>query len=548
MMPYLGLDLGTGFAKLARCAAGDPARPATDPVVSIVHAALSYRGRYVAQIPPAGSGEPEPGTVRCDGFPMIFGTALSGHQVRAWGDRTADEVARVYLRSLLDPQDSGPGALSQGLVAAVPASRRTASVRGDADDAGAELHEMLDAIGCPPQRLVAAPIAALLWLRHRGPGLGDASQVVVIDIGAGAVDLTLCAVAGSRMRVVDAIRLTGAAALGETRRDETATTPGARPPVLTERLVTAMAAAAGAPGPRAGAEATPRWRAFESALDNAQARDRLEAVLQLATGARKRHGDTPALRFADLEVSAAQFIDAVQPLVRQTLTTLGGLLGRQHDPAWRRFGAGAAGRVVLIGGLSMLWPVRAALLEVLGIDPGQPGEAALIPANGDARGAVAAGAALLAAGLADPGDRYPHSLQLTVHQAVRGELIPGQLELAPAGTVDLDQAKTVYLTDGGADGGSQVVIRVPAARGPRAASRETPPISARIVPRDGDPIPATFRTAVPPPPGTYLVGVRGGPDGPAVMLRPTDGGEALAYPLAEPAVTLPDYSHGQEAR
>ena len=45
-------------------------------------------------------------------------------------------------------------------------------------------------------------------------------------------------------------------------------------------------------------------------------------------------------------------------------------------------------------------------------------------------------------------------------------------------------------------------------------------------------VPAVLRSAPCPAPGVYWVGVRGGPDVPAVVLQRTDDGEALTYELA----------------
>ena len=112
-MMYLGLDLGTGLAKLARCPAGtrSPATGVAD--ITVVPTAVIYRG-LASEIPVRGAAEMPPGVVRCDGFPMMLDAALSASRVAAWRSRTPGEVTQGFLRCLLDalerrlPDRTGP--------------------------------------------------------------------------------------------------------------------------------------------------------------------------------------------------------------------------------------------------------------------------------------------------------------------------------------------------------------------------------------------------------------------------------------------------------
>jgi hypothetical protein len=424
-----------------------------------------------------------------------------------------------------------------GLVVAIPPET---SARRDGQDVRSEIAELLAALGWVPRRLVAAPVAALLWLREHDPALAGAARVAVIDIGAGSAELSLCTMAGRAVRVVDSIRLVGRSAWeGQLPADAD------RQPTIAECLMMTLAAAAGARiGPRGQAPAY-WWRAFERALADDRVRDRLDAVLQLAAEARHRHGNARALRFGDVDVTASQLLDSCEPLARRCVAALGQLLGRQVDPGWQRFGAGDGTRLVLTGGLGTLRPVRTALLSSLGLDPGRPG-GVVQAGTGALLDAVAQGAALLAAGLADPGDRYPHALRITVNRVVRDRLETGSLQLTAPGTVDLERPGTVYLLDdsGGTARPLLVTVRPPTA--PPAAGEE--PIPVQVAPVGGEAMPAVFQPAAPPEPGIYRVGVRGGPDGPAVVLQPVAGGEPLAYRLAEPDVTVPDHRQRQAGR
>jgi hypothetical protein len=566
-MTYLGLDLGTGFVKLANCRSDGQPRGGASVDVTTMQAAVTFLGRYAAEIPAGYPEERRVGRVRCDGFPALLGTALTGEEVAAWGDRTASEVARGYLRCLFEVPDTVPdgvpanprdaGALdsvrdadANAIVVAVPPGTGTRLGADDDRTVGSELHDFLAGLGRPPMRLVAAPVAALLWLREHNPDLAAARRVVVIDAGAGAIDLSICIVTGHAIRVADSVRLVGGSAWGERDPQESAGGSIARPPALAERLAMALAASAGLPAGSAGWESTYWWRTFEGALADEDAADRLDAVLQLAVQARSRYGSTPAIRFGGLEVNASQLLDACEPLARQSVTALAQLVGRQGDLGRPRLDAQGGDGLVLLGGLTVLRPIRAALLESLGLDADRPGSAVTWPRSGDLRDAVASGAALLAAGLADPGDRYPHALRLVVHRAIRGELVPGGLELAAPGSIDLELTRTVYLTEGGSTGpGGDVIVTVPPATGPRAMPPPgVAPIAVEVVPSDGEPVAATFEPAPPPGPGSYRVGVRGGPAGPAVVLLPVTGGEPLAYPLSEATQTVPDRPRGKASR
>jgi hypothetical protein len=541
-MTYLGLDLGTGFAKVARYPAGRRPRPGEDLDVTTVATAVTYR-RHAGEIPAGYPDEPQPDAVRCDGFPVMLGTALSATPVSAWQGRTPGEVTQSFLKCLLDPPDTGAArdAEPADLVVTVPPHGGARPAVDEEPSAVPELWDILTALGRPARRVVAAPVAAMLWLRQHDPDLAAADRIVVVDIGAGCLELSLCTATGHAVRVVDSIRLVGGSAWG----DEVlaAAAVGDRPLTLAECLVTALATASGAGPDPGGRGSVYSWRAFERALADDRARDRLDAVLQSASAARHRHGSAPALRFGGLEVTASQLLDACEPLAQRSVAALAQLLGRRDDPGWLRFGSGDGTRLVLLGGLSILRPVRAALLASLGLDPERPSEGVIQPADDDLRAAAARGAALLAAGLANPGDRYPHALRLAVNRVVRDKLVSDYLELAPPGSIDLELAQTRYLTVGATAGEGRyvlVTIRPAASNPPGPAS-----IPVQIVPSGRDPVPAAFRWAAPPEPGAYRIGVRGGPDGPAVVLLRDGGGNPLTYPLAELTDTVADETPGQ---
>jgi len=544
-MSYLGLDIGAGLTKLARCCEDTRFGPGRRPAVTMLPTAVVYEG-LTSRIP-AGPAEEtqQPGIVRCDGFPHMLTAARSADRVPSWLNRTPAEVTQGYLRCLLDtaePAETDGGNEPHGLVAAVPPSDRVPADPGTQAHrtAGAEMRDILAALGRPPGRLVAAPVAVLLQLRHDHPGLASVGRFIVCDVGAGGITLTLCTAGACGIRIRDTIRLTGSLAWG----DDTlaAANPDDRLPTLAEILVTALASVSRREtGPAADATSVRRWRALESVLANQGQRDRMDAVLQQATAARHRHGDTVALRFADMRVTAAQLLDGCAPLADRCAVALGRLLARQSDPGWLRPGGDAGTRIVLTGGLSGLSPLRDALLAAAALDPHAPGPGVIEPDNADRLCAAARGAALVAAGAADPGDRYPHALRLPVHRSVRDRIESGHLEIAGPGSIDLQETETVFVTEDG----DPVLVTIRAAAG----SSGPVPLAVQIVPGgQAAAVPAVLRPAVPPRPGVYQVGVRGGADGPHIVLRRADGSQLLAYSLADLADAPPARPDEREVR
>jgi hypothetical protein len=503
---HLGLDLGTGTTKLTRYQ-GD-ARLASRMV--IVPTAVSYHG-LASKIPAASpGGEPPSDSVRCDGFPAMLG-AWPAARVTAWGGRTPGEVTQTFLRRLLNRGADEEGPRADSLVVIVPATGAYPADRGPRRDSGTELIEILRALGHPPQRVLPAPIAALAFLRREHPELTGASRFAVCDIGAGAMSFALCTATTSGARIIDVLRITSAAAWADDIAPGTATTD--RPVTLTERLVAELARMGGAPAAAPGdGRSVHRWRALEAALASAGEEDSPGYDLRRVFWAGGRHPGFGLLRFADLEMTVTQVLQACARLADAADAGLTGLLARQADPEWRRFGADAT-RIVLIGGLSGLGPIRAALLQAAGLDLRDAGDAVVEPGPADRLCAAALGAALVAAGKADPSARFPYALRLPVYRAVRGQIEPGFLELASAGAIVSDEAEMPIK---GADGAPVVVTVL----GSSASMPLTATLPVQLVSRDdASPQPAEFHPAQSPPAGEYRISVSLDPAGAAIVLR-----------------------------
>lgn len=518
----LGLDVGTGTTKLARYPGGGRAA-----LRKVVPTAVVYRG-LVSEIPAFSPGQQSPADeVRCDGFPAMLGVRPT-ERVTAWGGRTGIEVTQSFLHFLLSRFLNRADGKEGQLVVTVPPVGAVQARRGRARDTGTELTEILGALGHPPQRFLPAPIAALAYLRRDRPELAETGRFAVCDIGAGGISLALCAATASGARIVDIATMTGAAAWGGD------TVPGAvtgnRVITLIECLAAEIARIGGVTAATADDERLAhRWRALEAVLDRMEEDDSVGGDLRALFGACARRPGFGVLRFADVEVPVAGVLEACTPLAETASALLTSLLARQADPGWRHFGTGTATRITLIGGLTSLAPIRAALLRVAGLDPHDPGGAVVEADPADRLCAPALGAALVATGQADPSVRYPYNVRLPVHREVLGHIESSYLELAAAGTVAPDQAETPVM---GTDG-APVVVTVRPSPGPVPLSVTLP---VQLVHGDGAPqVPAEFHPAQSPPADDYQVSVSGDPAGLAIVLRSLKADRVLRYVLRQPA-------------
>ena len=515
---HLGLDVGTGRTKLARYQDEAPLALRT----LVVPTAISYHGLASTIAAPVPSREPPADVVRCDGFPAMLGMRPPD-RVTAWGGRTAVEVTQSFLLRLLSRFGGEEGPREGNLVITVPAVAAHPDHRPATHDGGTGLAEILLALGYPPQRVLPAPIAALAYLRRERAEMADATRFAVCDIGAGGMSFALCAATASAARVIDVIRMTGSAAWN----DDTApgATAGDRPVTLVERLVAEVARTVGAPAAVPGdRRSVYRWRALEAALDNPGEPGSPGHDLHRVFGAGGAPRAFGPLRFADIETTVSQVLDACAPLADTAGAALARLLARRAEPDWRTFGTGPATRIVLIGGLTGLGTVRAALLRAAGLDSGDPGHAVVEAGPAARLGIAARGAALVAAGKADPIACYPYALRLPVHRTVLGRIESSSLELAAANTIAPDQTETSVE---GADG-APVVVTVPASGGFV--------LPVELVPRDGaPPIPAGLSPAQTPPVGDYRISVSGHPEGAAIVLRSVKDDTMRRYVLRQPA-------------
>ncbi|MCX4851178.1 sugar kinase [Streptomyces sp. NBC_00893] len=260
--------------------------------------------------------------------------------------------------------------------------------------------------GGPPPWLVGAPHAVLALLRHAGGP--PVSPLLVCDLGAAGVDIARCALVGGTVTVFRATRH-GPEHGGYGAAFDRAVLDGAGlavdDPDVLRRLDLARA---------------------ENARRTEVALDRMAARPDLA----ERSADTVVHEVAGREITAG--------VVHRALTRLTDGLDRALADA--RTGPDRT-PVVAVGGAARSGAVARHLADRLG--PPVP-----LPEGTDPALAAVLGAALVAAGRVDAGDRYPHAVAVRVHRTVHGRPRDGELLISPPGTLVPGGATVFAETDG----------------------------------------------------------------------------------------------------
>ncbi|MEV8391395.1 MULTISPECIES: hypothetical protein [unclassified Streptomyces] len=339
----------------------------------------------------------------------------------------------------------------------------------------------LTADGCPRARAIGTTHALLALVRHTAGGTAGAGEYLVCDVGARAVDAARCTLAGSSVLLRATAEATGPSGL------------------LGTALDAALLAAAGLSDDEEG------HRALAAARRDDPGGRRLGLAVAQAVSRPVPFDDTVVYRVADRDITAGTVRTSLLPLVdavRRALSEIAAPPGATRPPP-----------LLLAGGLARLQPLIERLRESHRLLP--------LPPEVDPGYAAAAGGALVAAGLADPGDRYPYAVRIRTHRRTAGRLRTEELQLSAPGALE-PGGDTVFAVRAGR----------PAEVLPDAAARR--PLRVEAVGPDGRPVPLpdiTLPTGAPD--GLCRVGVRVGADGAAALvLRPVADGLVAYGPVA----------------
>ncbi|MEU4494147.1 hypothetical protein AB0F96_12025 [Streptomyces sp. NPDC023998] len=336
-----------------------------------------------------------------------------------------------------------------------------------------------DADRAPEIRALSTPHAVLALLRHTGTV--TAGRYTVCDLGATAAEVSVCALTGASVAVVAGGRY-------------------APPDGYGAGFDAALLAGAGLPDD----EQAHRALAAVRAEDGAGLR------LELAVGRAERDPeryDDPVHQVSGREITAG--------VVRRALGRLTAGADRALDDA---VGGTSAPPVIAAGGMARLRPLERHLAA-------RQGAVVALPTGTDPALAAVFGAALVAAGRIDPGDRYPHAVCVATHRTVGGEPHSEELVITPAGALE-PGGPTVFAEHAGHR------VRVRPGVG---ASR---PVRVRVRDTDGRATaPVSILTVPGGSPGDrFHVGVRIDADGTArLVLHPVGSGTPAEFPLG----TLP---------
>ncbi|MFD7825993.1 hypothetical protein [Kitasatospora sp. NPDC059803] len=326
-----------------------------------------------------------------------------------------------------------------------------------------------------PPRLLRPAVAVLALLRHNGGA--QQGTWAVCELGAVAVEVTVCSLTPHRLTVLRTVRRPPHGGYGAAFD---AAVTGAGPGGADAASLAALGQALGAPG----------------------AGERLDLSLARAELDPARHDDTPVLWLGDREVPAGILRRALLPLREELRQAL----------------AEAA-----VGALSTIVVGGAARLAALRRQVGEPGGCVELPVGVDPALAAVLGASLVAAGRVDAADRYPHALVIGTRRVRHGRLTSADLTLCPPGAL-VPAAPAVFAREGGrpvAVGGAGDVPREV-----EIWAREAD--GGRTVRAGSARLPAST------PDERFHVGVALALDGTAwLVLRPVDGGASHEYTLGE---------------
>ncbi|MFE7109894.1 hypothetical protein ACFU98_02960 [Streptomyces sp. NPDC057575] len=443
--------------------------------------AIDIGSRYARIARVGAHGAPElvelPGAVPGEGLPVPAGE-----------DARRDAALRAAYSAYV-----GQHGVPDRLVIVAPPPDRSGPP-GHGADASAGLH----GTGRTPPSILSTPHAVLALLRHAGTA--TAGRYVVCDLGAAAAEVSVCVVTA------------GAVAVAGSARHAPADGYGAG-------FEAALLAQAGLPCDEAGRRVLAGLRAEDGAAL------RLDLALDRAERNPDRYDATAVHRVAGRDITAGTVRLALRRLaagldLATTEALDDGAPTEEAPPSAAQAPARAAvGGLVAVGGTARFAPLLRHLTG--GGWPLVP-----LPAGTDPALAAVYGAALVAAGLADPADRYPYAVCVGAHRTVAGR--PENQELLVCGAGLLEPGGAAVFAEAG---GERLRVRT----GPAGAVAGRP-VEVRVRDPEGA-VSVPVRTVTLPggaEDDRFHLGVRLAVDGTArLVLRPLDAGAPAEFPLGE---------------
>lgn len=427
-------------------------------------------------------------------------------KAKGWNlDRPPEEVTRDYFKQLLMESDFSfertVGKIESIVVSVPEIWQRTANNPG----AEALRRVLVDEMGLPVDHLRSEPVCAAAYYvyeyrrtEHRAED--RPFNLLVCDMGGGTFDVALCQVIGQRVEVLEfdgnsegGWGLAGACFDHNLVRTVYRAIEGCEP---SEEILLELV------------------HEFEQV--KIKHHDEARELLELINITDPLVDDTPL----DYYIIRRKYVPTLGQ-VRESFAPIAKgikeVLERIRKRAERK--GLSIDRVAIVGGFGQFPLVQRAILENLGIrDETDVRFDPLLHTQNRQFYAIAYGAALVAAGLIQPVEYYPHTIGIFVFQREGGMLREKFLPIIEAGKVAAGQARPQF---------ADKIVKVP-----REATGSLP-VGLQIE-GTGEPIRFSLPLVRFPPPGNYRIGIQIDRSNMGILsFQPVDGKETIEYRLGD---------------
>ncbi|WP_448592472.1 Hsp70 family protein [Thermoflexus hugenholtzii] len=511
----VGIDFGTTYTKIAYVKDGQlqlfryPGPRGRDYIPTAVAYRVDRSGRPIISIGEAAISDAlnRRGTRLATRFKMFLPIRDPAQQAeKGWSlDRSPDEVVRDYFHHLLREgeycfeRQIGP---IEHIVVSVPEVwQRTANNPG----AEALRRVLIDEMGLPVDHLRSEPICAAAYYVHeyqRTEARSDRPfHLLICDMGGGTFDVALCRVVGRQIEVLDFDgNSEGGIGLAGSRFDH-------------ELVRMVYQAVEGTAPPEEGLPELVQ--AFEQVKiqNHDEASRELQGLIELED---PMLDDTPFDLYTFMRrytPNLKHIRESFAPIARGIREVLHRLRQRAEARGW------SIDRVAIVGGFGQFPLVQRAILESLDIrDPMDVRFDRLLHGEYRQFYAIAYGAALIAAGLIEPVEYYPHTLGIFAYQVREGRMTEVFVPIVEAGKIAAGQLRPKFASH---------PIRVK-----REGVAELP-IGLQLG-GTGQPIRLSLPPVRLPPPGRYRVGLLIDRSNMGILIfEPEQGGQRLEYRLGD---------------
>jgi len=414
----VGIDFGTTYTKIAYME-GDELKlfAYPGPTDTYIPTAVAYRGGEIFIGRLARSVKSRQGVQYADRFKMLLPVREKDEWAK-WGwklERSPGQVTKDFFQQLMVSLERFLGTRPESIVVSIPELwQRTANNFG----AEALRRLLVEELNLPVDHLRSEPVCAAAYFVHAyrrsQPSPGDNFNLLVCDMGGGTFDVALCRVRGQRIDVLDfdGMGEQGWGAAG----------------ALFDR--NAVEAALGQYGQQlSSAEINELLHDFEE--QKIVTHEQVSALLNLLL-----ENDNPTVQDTIVyefghkgmyKLNFAQVKQCFEPIRKAIVGVLQRVLQRCREREW------SIDRVAIVGGFGQFPLVERTILETLGIHPNDSRFDRTLHSQHRQFYAVAYGAALIANGIIEPVEYYPHTVAVRVSFKSGGLLKEAYLPVLEAG-------------------------------------------------------------------------------------------------------------------